>query len=146
MLPTRQSISLPLTLCAEARSQDDRDALWAATVITLRRFRDIPRVMKASAAVETRLKQETGALGYSLRVEILRRRFWTITIWTDEAALDRFLASAAHRAAEPLADELGALAPPRASTRWRAAASSPIDWNAAQRRLAQSAATTSDPR
>jgi quinol monooxygenase YgiN len=141
MLNTRKSISFPLTLCAEAKPESEGEALWVATVITLRRYRDIPRVMKASSTVEAQLKQEPGALGYSLRADVFRRRFWTITVWTDEAPLDRFLATAVHQAVEPLADEVGAPTPPRAYTRWRAPGSAPIDWKAAERRLAGAAAT-----
>ena len=130
----QRSIKPPLTLSAEAAPSGSGEALWVATVLTLRRYRDIRRVMNVSADVEEQLRKESGALGYALRVDILRRRFWTITVWTDEGALDRFLASAAHEVAKPLADEL-ASPRSRAYARWREAASALVDWDAAERHL-----------
>lgn len=40
-----------------------------------------------------------GLIGYAFRFELFGRRAWTVSIWRDEAALQRFIRSPAHRAA-----------------------------------------------
>lgn len=45
------------------------------------------------------LPLQPGLLGYSVRRELLGNQVWTITVWADEAARARFVASALHREA-----------------------------------------------
>ncbi len=58
--------------------------------------------------VEATLPARPGFVGYALRREIIGRRAWTMTVWTDEASLDGFVQSDAHQAA--IRASMGALA------------------------------------
>ena len=40
-----------------------------------------------------------GLIGYSVRKEVFGRKVWTMSAWTDETALDRFIYSKAHKEA-----------------------------------------------
>lgn len=43
--------------------------------------------------------ESPGLIGYSVRTRVLGNEVWTMTVWRDEAALDAFAGSAAHREA-----------------------------------------------
>lgn len=58
--------------------------------------------------VEATLPTRPGFVGYALRREIIGRRAWTMTVWTDEASLDGFVGSDVHQAA--IRASMGALA------------------------------------
>ncbi len=45
------------------------------------------------------LPQNEGYLGHSVRSRILGNEVWTMTVWKDEASLDRFVRSSIHREA-----------------------------------------------
>jgi quinol monooxygenase YgiN len=47
-------------------------------------------------AVLEALPASDGLVGYAVRRELFGRRIWTLSVWQDEASLDRFLASPAH--------------------------------------------------
>lgn len=45
------------------------------------------------------LPGEPGLIGFAVRRQLVGNRVWTMSVWTDEAALARFLAGPAHREA-----------------------------------------------
>jgi heme-degrading monooxygenase HmoA len=45
------------------------------------------------------LPNQPGFLGYSLRTRLLGNEVWTVTVWEDEAALEKFVRSPVHRQA-----------------------------------------------
>lgn len=45
------------------------------------------------------LPEQRGLIGYAVRKKLVGRRVWTLSAWTDERALDRFVRSEPHRAA-----------------------------------------------
>jgi quinol monooxygenase YgiN len=96
-------------------------------------FRDTRAVLDAMPA-------QTGLLGYSFRFEFLGRRAWTMTAWTDEAAMRRFVRSPAHLAAMQRAGTT------TAATRFvrlrRPAAAVPLPWSEAIQLLAAAPAST----
>jgi heme-degrading monooxygenase HmoA len=77
-------------------------------------------------AVQRDLPNQQGLLGHALRRELLGNRAWTMTVWESEAALDRFVASPAHRAAMRAGNP--ALAGQRFATVMRPRAAGPMPW------------------
>jgi heme-degrading monooxygenase HmoA len=75
------------------------------------------------------LPGQPGLLGYSVRRQVLGNEAWTMTVWRDEAARARFVASDVHRAA------IAAGAPALRSVRFLrieiAAAELPLSWSRA---------------
>lgn len=77
-------------------------------------------------AVERDLPNQPGLLGHSLRRELLGNKAWTMTVWESQAALDRFVASPAHRAAMRAGNP--AVAGQRFATVSRPRTAGPLPW------------------
>ncbi len=75
----------------------DREYLALLTFLPLKHYRTIPRFVGYSRRIETQLAETVGLVGYSLRAELLRRHFWTLSVWEDEGALQQFLHQGYHR-------------------------------------------------
>lgn len=83
------------------RHGPDRDRTGAATtvqasVLRLRRFRDLPAFMSAALRLQSAFADSPGAIEMSLRAAPLRRTFWTLSHWRSEADLRGFVVLPAH--------------------------------------------------
>jgi uncharacterized membrane protein len=83
------------------RRGPDRDRSGAATtvqasVLHLRRFRDVPGFVAAALRVQGAFADTPGAIEMSLRAAPLRGTFWTLSHWRSEADLHGFVAHPAH--------------------------------------------------
>ena len=94
-------------------------ALWVATVLPLRRYRDILPFMRLSGRVERQVKRSPGGLAYGLKTNLPKKRFWTVSVWADRAALQSFVR------AEPHAQAI------KQFPRWAAEGAAYIEWTAA---------------
>jgi heme-degrading monooxygenase HmoA len=96
-----------------------------------------------SANVVGSLKQQPGYLGHAIKINLWKGEARTLTIWTDEASLDRFVESRTHRKAM----DKGYKAMNQATfARVRIAkASLPINWDTA-RQLMETHGRTVDTR
>ncbi len=56
----------------------------------------IPRFMGYTRSIQRQLSGARGLVGYSLRGELLRPRFWTLSVWEDEDTLMEFARRAPH--------------------------------------------------
>ncbi|MFQ5986450.1 MAG: hypothetical protein ACE5KQ_03745 [Thermoplasmata archaeon] len=83
--------------------------------------------------VEGQLAASEGLVGYSLRVKFLRRHYWTLSVWEEEANLMAFKETAPHRDMMGLRKwRLGTFK----SVRWRlSGAAIPPTWEEALERL-----------
>lgn len=84
-------------------SKSGRTPAGQQVIVTLTEVRHQPGKRTAffgdTMKVLDDLPNHRGLLGYSFRFQLLGSRAWTMTAWEDEAALDRFARSPAHRAA-----------------------------------------------
>ena len=71
--------------------------LAVGTRLQLRRYRDIPRFLRASMAIGRQARGSAGFVGLKLRAQFRRRTFWTVTVWTDEASMIEFVRTDPHR-------------------------------------------------
>lgn len=74
----------------------DSRYLVMASNLPLQRFGSTLRFFRAVFAVRTQLAQSEGLIGYSLRAQPLARDYWTLSVWTGEAALRNFVRAAPH--------------------------------------------------
>jgi hypothetical protein len=85
-----------------------------------------------STRVRRQLSTSPGLIGYSLRAQIVAKRFWTLSVWEDAAALQAFVSGPPHVAI------MKALAPYMGVTRfvrWNVKGSElPLTWDDALRR------------
>lgn len=106
-----------------------------ASRLPLSSYRHIPAFLLRSEAIRRQLATAPGLLGYSLQADLAHKTFWTLSAWTDRAALLRFNAADPHRKAARATRP--AMQPP-AFVFWTATAGDlPIAWAEARRRLAE---------
>ena len=75
----------------------DREYLALLTFLPVKRYRTIPRFIGYTRRIEAQLAETVGLVGYSLRAALLSRRFWTLSVWEDERALQQFVHHGFHR-------------------------------------------------
>ncbi|MGY6501992.1 MAG: DUF3291 domain-containing protein [Acidimicrobiales bacterium] len=107
-----------------------------ASRLDLRRHRDVPGFLRAAMGLHRRLGDAPGSIGLTLRAEPLRRRFWTLSAWTDDDAVRAYVSRPEHRA---VMERFGpAMAGSQFAT-WRAPGAERPTWAEAQVRLTSEA-------
>lgn len=76
----------------------DGEYLVMASRLPLRSPAQVPRFMGLTVAVVRQLERTEGLVGYSLRAQPLAKTFWTLSAWTDDAALGLFARQMPHAA------------------------------------------------
>ena len=59
----------------------------------------MPRFFYYTGRIQSQLKSAPGLIGYSLVAHVLAKRFWTLSVWEDETALERFVRQKPHQQA-----------------------------------------------
>ncbi len=76
--------------------QPDEHYLVMASHLPLLRLASTVQFFRAVAAVRRQLATADGLVGYTLRAKPLARDYWTLSVWTDEAALLGFMRKPPH--------------------------------------------------
>jgi heme-degrading monooxygenase HmoA len=66
------------------------------SALPLKRFRDLGAFLLYTWRIQSQLRRAPGLLGYSLLARVLRRQFWTLSVWEGEAALQQFIVENPH--------------------------------------------------
>lgn len=104
-----------------------------ASVLPAKGLHRVPAFLRHTQRITRQLQQSPGLVAYSLRADLLSHRFWTLSVWRDEASLHAFV----H--AEPHASTMRELAPyakdPR-FTSWTSGTPLPLPtWEEVSQRL-----------
>jgi len=67
-----------------------------ASRLPVRRITHTARFFRAVMAVRKQLSTADGLIGYTLRAKPLAREYWTLSVWTDRAALQQFMRTSPH--------------------------------------------------
>jgi quinol monooxygenase YgiN len=70
--------------------------LVMASHLPLARLTATIRFFRAVAAIRKQLRSADGLVGYTLRARPLSRNYWTLSVWSDRAALQQFMRTAPH--------------------------------------------------
>ncbi len=126
------------------RPKPDREYLALLTYLPLKRYRTLFRFAAYSARIRRQLKGARGLIGYSLRTQPWRLRFWTLSVWRSESALREFAHQGSHMGAMVLLrSEMGETR----FTRWPIMGKEvPPDWKDALDREAVANAALAAPR
>ena len=81
------------------------DCTVFAARLSLRSRRALALGVLHAVRIRGHLRRSTDPVGYALAVDLASRTLWTVTAWSDRAALARFERSPAHRAAKNLLRE-----------------------------------------
>jgi hypothetical protein len=76
----------------------DGEYLVMASRLPLRSPVQVPHFMGLTVTVVRQLEHTEGLVGYSLRAQPLAKTFWTLSAWTDDAALGLFARRMPHAA------------------------------------------------
>lgn len=79
-----------------AEAAADSPYLVMATRLPLKQHRSVPGFFRATSKIRRQLASADGLIGYTLRAQPLRKTFWTVSVWRDQASLDRFAAAEPH--------------------------------------------------
>jgi hypothetical protein len=74
-----------------------REYVVMASRLPLRSYRFIPGFLRDTLQIRRQLGQTPGLVGYTLNAGLVRKTFWTFSVWEDQASLDKFAASDPHR-------------------------------------------------
>ena len=88
-------LTIPWT---SAKEQPQTAALVQISRLELARKRHVPGFLIAALRIRRIALRTPGAGGLSLRAQPLRRTFWTLSAWHDEAAIGEFMRTPGHRA------------------------------------------------
>ena len=124
-------VDLKWTQLADAAK--DREYLAMITFLPRKSRWTIFDFLRRTRAIQKQLARSEGLIGYSLRTQIFGKRAWTISVWSDEIALAKFVGASPHA---QTARDLG---PKLAETRfvkWKIPGSGvPPSWDDAMSRL-----------
>ena len=116
-----------------ANLERDREYLVLASSIPARKFSSTWRMFRGASAVRKQLATAEGVVGFSLLAEPIRKSYATLSVWTDEEALGRFVTESPHR--EVMAD-LGPAMGPTKFVKWTISATDGLpSWSDALDRL-----------
>jgi hypothetical protein len=102
-----------------------------ATFLPVRRWVDVVPFLRLSSKVSGQL-MKSDVVRFGVKTDLLRKRFWTISVWSDRVAMRRFVATEPHATAvKKFAKWAGADA---AFAEWTDAEGS-IDWDLAKEKM-----------
>lgn len=118
-------------------AQQDREYLALVSYLPLRSFRALPQFVRYTLLIQRQLRDAPGLVGYSLDAKPFSRRFWTLSAWESEEALQAFVAERRHVAAM---HALFQHMEPTAFVRWQVHGRDlPLAWADAHKRERQAA-------
>jgi hypothetical protein len=94
---------------SHSRAAPERDYVALLSYLPLNRGWSIPLLLVYNARILRQLRTSAGLFGYSLQARLAAKRFWTLSVWEDEMAVQAFVSAPPHAAV------MKALAP---FTRW----------------------------
>jgi len=88
--------ALPWT--AHATPDPDATYVVMGTYLPLRGYRFIPRFLADTMKVRRQLAGADGLVGYALDAHLLRKEFFTVSVWESREAVERFARAEPHTA------------------------------------------------
>jgi len=93
----RQTADVPTLPWVETDATSDGEVVVMATRLDLASLGTVLGFFRASMAIRKQARTSPGALGISLVAHPMKKRFLTLTAWSDREALNRFVATPPHR-------------------------------------------------
>ncbi|UXA21325.1 hypothetical protein [Mycobacterium sp. SMC-4] len=106
-----------------------------ASRFQLRRYRDVVPFFVAALRIDAEVRRSEGAVGLALIAQPLRRTFYTLSAWRDQAAIDAMIATEPHRSVMLRYRELTS---DSRFTTWSASDATPPTWQDARHHLGAS--------
>ena len=84
------------THVGKAKADPGRDYIALITYLPLTTHWIIPKFLYLTGQIQKQLVISEGAVGYALIAHILKKEFWTMSVWEDDDALSKFVKTGAH--------------------------------------------------
>jgi len=84
------------TPLAKGEPYPEREYVALITYLPLTTHWIIPKFLYLTGKIQKQLAESEGALGYSLIAYILKKEFWTMSVWDDDDSLSKFVRTGAH--------------------------------------------------
>jgi len=88
--------ALPWTTDTASTPDPEQPVIVLASRLELRSYRDVVRFLRAAMRIRSQVRGSEGAHGLALDAQPLRKTFWTLSAWTDQAAMDAFVRTPPH--------------------------------------------------
>ncbi len=83
---------------SEVNPPTGKEFLSIATFLPVRRWLDVIPFLRMSSRVSGQL-MKSEAIRFGVKTDLLRKRFWTVSVWSDRVAMRRFVAAEPHATA-----------------------------------------------
>ncbi len=83
---------------SEVNPATGKEFVSIATFLPVRRWTDVIPFLRMSSKVSGQLKK-TEVVRFGVKTDLLHKRFWTLSVWSDMAAMRRFVAAEPHATA-----------------------------------------------
>ncbi len=84
------------TPLAKVAPDPGRDYVALITYLPLTTHWIIPKFLYLTGQIQKQLDTSEGVVGYALIAYILKKEFWTMSVWKDEDTLSKFVKTSAH--------------------------------------------------
>jgi hypothetical protein len=78
---------------------DGAERIYIATFLPLKKWSYLIPFLRMSLRVEGQMKRSPGIIRYSLRTNLLKKHFWTLSVWTDRISMEEFVSGEPHATA-----------------------------------------------
>ena len=85
-----------LTWVNIAKPEPGRQYVVLVSYLPLRSYSKIPAFLRHAREVEGQLRTSSGLVGYSLKADVFRKQFLTLSAWESEVALADFVGRKPH--------------------------------------------------
>ena len=76
-----------------------REFVCVSTFLPVRRWRDVIPFLRMSGRVEKQLKNTQGLIRYAVKGKLLRKHFWTFSVWENKESVEAFVRAEPHNSA-----------------------------------------------
>jgi hypothetical protein len=83
---------------SEVNPPAGKELVSIATFLPVRRWVDVIPFLRMSSKVSRQLVK-SDVVRFGVKTDLLRKRFWTVSVWSDRAAMRRFVAAEPHATA-----------------------------------------------
>src|SRR2546422_1433605 len=83
---------------SEVNPPTGKEFVLIATRLPVRRWVDVIPFLRMSSRISGQLKK-SDVVRFGVKTDLLHKRFWTISVWSDRVAMRRFVAAEPHATA-----------------------------------------------
>jgi hypothetical protein len=76
----------------------EKEYVMLISLLPLKHYWNLPSFFRHTGAIQNQLSESNGLIGYSLRLSLVSKKGWTLSVWEDERSLAEFVRKTPHAA------------------------------------------------